>query len=287
MKLSPLPLILLFISLFSFAQPSVWQAEKEGVTYTLLGSIHAGKKSFYPLPDAATHAFNNSNGLIVEADITSSAQPNLSEATFTAEQVLSSSQIDQLRTILDRYSLSPERYLQLPPWLLAITLQLLQMPEVGLQAELGIDLFYLQQAHQNRTPVYELEGVDFQITLFQNVDQEGAELLIDTLSGWGESKQELICLIDAWQQGDDEALDQLLQQHEYSQPLADQLIYERNNQWVHALTTNQFELADGQYFIVVGALHLVGKQGLLQQLQQQGYTVTKLTNSSNSLCNVN
>jgi uncharacterized protein YbaP (TraB family) len=94
-------------------------------------------------------------------------------------------------------------------------------------------------------------------------------------------------LIDAWQQGDDEALDQLLQQHEYSQPLADQLIYERNNQWVHALTTNQFELADGQYFIVVGALHLVGKQGLLQQLQQQGYTVTKLTNSSNSLCNVN
>ncbi len=286
MKLSLLPFFLIFTSLFSIAEPSVWRAEKAGVSYTLLGSIHAGKGSFYPLPNSATKAFESSHGLIVEADILSNTAPILRESNFSAIQVLSNQQIEQLHVILTNYSLNIDSYLQLPPWLLAMTLQLLQLPEVGLQVELGIDQFFLQQAHQNSTPVHEFEGMDFQISLFQNLEQEGADLLIDTIEGWSESQQALTCLIDAWQQGDDGMLVQLLEQQQYNQQLADLLIYKRNNQWVNALVNNRFQLIKGEYLVVVGALHLVGNKGIISQLERNGFTVERLTPIGYSNCKV-
>lgn len=286
MKLSLLPVFLVFISLFSIAEPSVWRAEKAGFSYTLLGSIHAGKKGFYPLPNSATKAFKNSHGLIVEADITANTAPRLKDAKFRADQVLSNPQIEQLHTILTTYSLNIDSYLQLPPWLLAMTLQLLQIPEAGLQVELGIDQFFLQQAHQNNTPVYEFEGMDFQISLFQNLEQEGADLLIDTIEGWSESQQQLTCLIDAWQQGDDSMLVQLLEQQQYNQQLTDLLIYERNNQWVNALVNNRFQLTKGEYLVVVGALHLVGDKGVISQLEHNGFIVERLSPLGDSDCKV-
>ncbi|MBL4828439.1 MAG: TraB/GumN family protein [Aliivibrio sp.] len=286
MKLSLLPFFLIFTSLLSIAEPSVWRAEKAGFSYTLLGSIHAGKGSFYPLPNSATKAFESSHGLIVEADILSNTAPILRESNFSAIQVLSNQKIEQLHAILTNYSLNIDSYLQLPPWLLAMTLQLLQLPEVGLQVELGIDQFFLQQAHQNSTPVHEFEGMDFQISLFQNLEQEGADLLIDTIEGWSESQQALTCLVDAWQQGDDGMLVQLLEQQQYNQQLADLLIYKRNNQWVNALVNNRFQLIKGEYLVVVGALHLVGNKGIISQLERNGFTVERLTPIGYSNCKV-
>ncbi|MCB0754781.1 MAG: TraB/GumN family protein, partial [Flavobacteriales bacterium] len=48
------------------------------------------------------------------------------------------------------------------------------------------------------------------------------------------------------------------------------LLTERNNRWIKAI---QEKLGDKSVFFAVGAMHLVGDNGLIKQLQSAGYTV--------------
>lgn len=49
------------------------------------------------------------------------------------------------------------------------------------------------------------------------------------------------------------------------------LLDDRNNYWMQQLPDLMKEQS---LFVAVGALHLVGKTGLVQQLREKGYTVT-------------
>ncbi|WP_350669653.1 TraB/GumN family protein, partial [Pseudoalteromonas sp. 43-MNA-CIBAN-0464] len=51
------------------------------------------------------------------------------------------------------------------------------------------------------------------------------------------------------------------------------MLTNRNNNWVKQLTPR---LANEQLFIAVGALHLPEKHGLLKQLRDKGFSVTRL-----------
>jgi uncharacterized protein len=50
----------------------------------------------------------------------------------------------------------------------------------------------------------------------------------------------------------------------------DDLLDKRNNKWMEVLPK---AMKKGPQFVAVGALHLAGKAGLIQQLRDQGYTV--------------
>lgn len=53
----------------------LWQVKSKDNTVYLYGTIHVGKPSFYPLPDAVENAFRQSARLAVEADITDRRKP--------------------------------------------------------------------------------------------------------------------------------------------------------------------------------------------------------------------
>lgn len=54
----PLWYMVLFVLAFSarqaVAEPLYWQAKKGELTLTILGSVHVGDESMYPLPSAIT-----------------------------------------------------------------------------------------------------------------------------------------------------------------------------------------------------------------------------------------
>ena len=72
--------ILSFIVLFctacstAMAEPLFWQAKKGQLEFIIFGSVHAGDKSMYPLPEPINDALKRSDGLILEADLKQSAQ---------------------------------------------------------------------------------------------------------------------------------------------------------------------------------------------------------------------
>lgn len=74
------------------AEPLYWQAKKEDLTLTILGSVHVGDESMYPLPAQITDTLKQSDGLIVETDIRKTEGVVYPTTTVTTGDVLNKEQ---------------------------------------------------------------------------------------------------------------------------------------------------------------------------------------------------
>ncbi|HEY7944169.1 MAG TPA: TraB/GumN family protein, partial [Casimicrobiaceae bacterium] len=82
-------------------------------------------------------------------------------------------------------------------------------------------------------------------------------------------------LAGAWKSGDAPMVEQIVLKDLKSDPVMYQrLLVERNRNWlpkIDALFSRR-----GHAFVVVGAAHLVGPDGLLQMLKTKGYAIEQL-----------
>jgi uncharacterized protein YbaP (TraB family) len=140
-----------------------------------------------------------------------------------------------------------------------------------------MDVRIQSEAVKEQKPVLALETVDDQIhTLFGTMSlQRQADLLLCNLKNMDESMDMISELIIAYNQGNLNDLDRLFQQQDSdfcpSTPAEnDALNKDRNIAWMKKLPDMMKEKSS---FIAVGALHLVGKDGLLNLLEKSGYKV--------------
>lgn len=268
---------LCLFSLFSKAEPLYWQATRGDINYMLIGSIHLGDPSMYPLPDPLMKFLASSDGLIVEADLSTTANIHYPVTQLTSKQVLDFPQQRQLVKIADQIGVDVERLYRSAPWAAALTLQVSQAQQLGYQASLGIDQYLIEQAKQLTIPILGLESLQHQIDLLANLDQGGKDLLISTIENWDEANQSLPCLFESWIGGDQTELEAVTDTSAAPDEVARQLETERNQQWAEKLTQAGFlPHNSGNYLIAVGALHLIGQDNLLTLLEQKGFVVKQL-----------
>ena len=105
------------------------------------------------------------------------------------------------------------------------------------------------------------------------------DFLQSTLEQIGTLQQEVPKLLQAWQDGDGSALQRLLSEEQGSPALQElmerRLLKERNHNWIPKLLA----MPEKNKFLVVGALHLYGPDGVLNLLRQQGYKVQVVTDA--------
>lgn len=256
----------------TLAAAPFWTIEGERGTVYLLGSLHFADESFYPLPEPVERAFNNADTLVVEADVTrvdaAALQALLSRGYLPPGETLrdhvSRETWADLQAFLRSQGLSEALLLQQRPALASITLANHMIISQGLRAEQGIDVHFLNRAHARNMPVEELEGTAWQLELLLSL--EPAELLLrNSLNGAEHLADNLEILVEAWRTADMAALDdyfirQPLRHYPELAPVIDQLVFERN----HAMAARIREWLDsgGHWFVVVGAGHLAGEQGI-------------------------
>jgi uncharacterized protein YbaP (TraB family) len=86
--------------------------------------------------------------------------------------------------------------------------------------------------------------------------------------------QEIDALIAAWRVGDTKSLAKLLQEGFDKYPeIYRPLTVDRNRKWIPEIENLLRERDD--YLVIVGALHLVGKDSVVELLQGKGYRVTQ------------
>ena len=80
----------------------------------------------------------------------------------------------------------------------------------------------------------------------------------------------------AWRDGDSDSLiAQLIELMETDYPdMYQALLVERNNRWIPVIL--KYFSTDDIEFVLVGAAHLVGKDGLLETLESAGYSIEQL-----------
>ncbi|MDW4562511.1 MULTISPECIES: TraB/GumN family protein [Aeromonas] len=280
-----LPLLLwLLLPLNAYADPAFYRISKGNEQHWLLGSIHAGKPSLYPLPEPVERAWQQSRALVMEVDMTHISQAQWQEMGAITRLVDGKTLKDHLpmdlyrRTLIaaGQNGLTEAMLAPLRPWFAAITLTQAALERTGYRGEFGVDQHFAKRANDGGKPIVGLETLLEQLGYLASVGDNQTLMLESTLDELPELEKGFTEVMAAWQNGDQATLINLLKE-EMAPPklqawLEQTLLAERNRNWV-----KKWPGLPNESFIVVGALHLYGEQGLLALLEQQGWRITPLT----------
>ena len=275
------------LSTHSIAQTRAfaWKATRgQGAVY-LVGSVHMLTTDFYPLAPALDAAFKDSDLLVEEADLAEMLSPNmqfsmLSKGMLPAGQsidkVVSASTLALINQHTDTGLLPLEALKQFKPWFLAMTLEAMEWQSAGFDASLGLDKHFFDRAQAENKAIQGLETTDFQISLFDGLTMDQQDrFLAETLKGVDNEKASVARLTGAWKIGDVATVERLVLADVKSDPVIyDRLLVARNRAWlpkIEALFSRPRHA-----FVVVGAAHLVGPDGLVAMLKAKGYQVVQL-----------
>ena len=118
-----------------------------------------------------------------------------------------------------------------------------------------------------------LETAESQIDRFDKMPETLQEqMLRSTLTELDSQQNSVAAMINAWKTGDAAALEKMsLSSFDGYRGAYSSLIVERNNNWVPQIEAC---MAKPQpCFVVVGAAHLIGPDGLLALLKKKGYKI--------------
>ncbi|MCB1691264.1 MAG: TraB/GumN family protein, partial [Pseudomonadales bacterium] len=285
---------LAFISLRAFcAGPEteklcLWRVQHSAATVYLLGSVHVMMPGDYPLPATIEAAFGDADTVVVEVDMDQVDPAEMTALTrelgfFGPDQqlvdVLSASTNAKLKDYLTTEGLPPDRFEQMRPWLVSITLGASALSALGFSDEYGIDEHFLRAARRDGKRVAQLETFREQIQLLASdplpVQDVALRATLDELDGMKEEVDELMA---AWRAGDADRMYSLSMApvDEYPE-LEDQmrrLIDERNKKMAEKI--RGYLGREGTWMVIVGALHMGGEHGILRLLSQD-FTITQLS----------
>jgi uncharacterized protein len=261
----------------------LWKASgKQGGVVYLVGSVHMLTKDYYPLSPALDSAFKDSDLLVEEADLAEmlSAGAQLQMLTRgmlpssqSLDKVVSASTFALLSKRVGGLGLPVEALLRFKPWMLAMTLEALEWQKAGFDPELGLDKHFYDRAQTDGKAVQGLETLDYQVSRFDEMSMDQQDkMLANTLKDLDTEMGNVNKLADAWQAGDAQAVERIVLQDLKQDPLMYQrLLVERNRNWLPKLEA--LFGRRGHAFVVVGAAHLIGPDGLLAMLRAKGYSV--------------
>jgi uncharacterized protein YbaP (TraB family) len=225
-KLLAIYFVLIFISLSFFIQEVLsqsqktflWKVRSKTNTVYVLGSYHLSKKEIYPLNQKIENAFDQSDILVVEANVNDIKKVDiqkLMESAFypandTLEKHLSTETYEWVKKETSGLGFPIELINKQKPWFLSMTLVSLESLKLGFDPNYGIDKYFISKA-EGKKKILELESLDYQIDLLSNLSDKDQELfLIYTLKDLNIMEQELDKLTQAWISGDTKSMETIL-----------------------------------------------------------------------------
>jgi len=263
---------------------SIWKVTGKTNTVYLVGSIHVLKAEDYPLPDVIEAAYSNSAIAVFETDIQALEDPAMAMSLMskarlpegqTLQKQLSPETYKLFSEKLSASGMPAEMFDQFTPPMAAMTLEVLEMTKMQLEPKYGLDKHFFALAKEDKKKIVPLETVDFQIGLLTEITKEEGELLMKTtLKELDNVKKDLTELLNAWKTGDADRLAKLLNEAMQDAPVIyKRLLTDRNRNWIPKL--EDLARGDKTAIVVVGAGHLVGKDGVVELLRQKGFKVTQ------------
>ena len=279
--------VCLFLLSFSQAKAdtSVWSVRSGDNVIYLGGTVHLLRPADYPLPGEFEEAYQASSELYFETDIASMSDLSvqaqmLQQLTYGDDKSLSSILSDEAYAALSIYTATaglPIAMLnKFKPGLLISTLQILVFQSMGFTPQ-GVDAFFHTRAVGDGKAEGQLETVQEQIGFIAAMGEGNeSEFILLSLKDLAETGDVMEGMIGAWRSGDAEGLSELfVEDMKVEAPaLYDTLLLQRNLKWVPQIDS-MLQDADTE-FVLVGAAHLVGENGLLDLLSQKGYEINQL-----------
>lgn len=264
---------------------SMWRIDGANNSIYLLGSIHMLREKDYPLPSAIYDAYADAETLIMEID--------MDDIDPIAEQMLATElgliQDDrQLRDLMGpRLYAEAEKMaaeLQIPlqllekaePWYAAINIEVMMLLRIGFNPMHGVESHLSDMAMRDNKEIIGFETTRQQLEFLDKLSATAQrDLLMQTLADSAKLSEMMDDMVDAWYFGKIDFLEEnlLSEMKDYSE-LHETIVVRRNRDWTDRI--QQLLRDRDDYLIVVGALHLVGEDGVPRLLARRGYEVTQM-----------
>lgn len=266
------------------AEPAIWQVKGKHNTVYLVGTIHMLQDE-EQLPGNILQAYRDSKQLLMEIDMDdmdplAAQAATLQLGMLPVGQALSN-QLDtdtnkKLAQAAQAVGFDARLLEGFQPWLAALTLEQLQFAKLGYTADAGVEMRLTQLATADHKPILGLETLEQQLRLFAQLDANAQRAYLkQTLAELENVPAELAALLTAWRNGNEAELRKTLQQGMADDPkLFAALTTKRNQRWIE-LIQPVLEQQQDNYLIAVGAMHLLGEEGLVTLLRRAGYSVTR------------
>ena len=267
------------------AAPYLWEVLSMNNRVYLYGTVHAGRKEWFPLPREVEDAYEDSTVLVVEADITDA------NAAVGAARVMTYPPPDALRAhvpledyerftkLLPRYGLLETQVARMKPFMAASALVFGEWGRVGYLSQYSVDAYLIRRAKVDLKPIVELEGNAAQIELMASFsEKEAAAMFKGTLDALesGLANEQIAGLVGAWQNGDPQLVLEIARRYNERVPsggaIEEKFVWSRHEAMARKIE-GFLDESKQRYFIAVGALHLAGPKGLVEELKSKGYIV--------------
>jgi uncharacterized protein len=269
----------------ALAESSVWKVQKDKSVIYLGATIHLLRKTDYPLPPEFDKAYKASKMIVFETDIgklkdSSTQQKLLTQLMYadgsTIDNHLSAKAYDKLSTYCKSNCLPLEALKQFKPSMLIETLEVMELMKLGITQH-GVDDFFYGLANKDHKTVEGLETVEEQIDYLVSMsDGNDDDFVTYSINDMKKTKEQFEILTNAWRKGDAEKLNDFMDAELLTKlpKLYKKLITDRNSKWLPLIET--YLDTPQTEFILVGAGHLVGPEGIISLLKKKGYTVDKM-----------
>lgn len=268
------------------ADPAAWRVTHAGPgELLLLGSVHYLRDRDYPLPQIVDELYGRADALVMELDM-DDLDPLAAQSQFMSAAMLPAGR--SLEDVLepDAYRRAREGAADLnvdlallerfEPWLVAITLMDLGMGQRGYRADRGLEQHLVALAAADGKTILGLESLESQIRIFDELPPAQQQSLLEqTLAELDGPDAVMDELVAAWRDGSLDALArELMDDFEDYPGLYEKLVEDRNTAWI--LELERLLDRSGTFLVVVGALHLVGEDSVVDLLRQRGFEVARL-----------
>lgn len=280
-------LLCLLSPLCVFAETSLWRVSKEESELFIGGTIHLLSANDYPLPKEFDAAYNKADLIVFETNLQVLAMPETQKElaqrmTYkkgeSLKKHLKPNTYKALANYLSSIGLQVDVFKSYKPPMVMITLLIIELKRLGL-AGTGVDKYFNQKAIADGKSLGELESFKVQISVIENMGKgHEDEMILSTIAEMKLLATVMKEMKRAWRKGDTKGLEKIgiaPMKTDYPE-LYQLLLVERNNAWIPKITallrTKEIEL------VLVGALHLVGSEGVFSQLRTLGYSVELFEN---------
>ncbi|MCH8135396.1 MAG: TraB/GumN family protein [Proteobacteria bacterium] len=280
-------LLVMSLSLFNgaTADTSVWVITSGSNTVYLGGTVHLLRPTDYPLPEEYEQAYQASSEIYFETDISAmtdfSVQAQmLQQLSYNDERTLKTVLNTEAYTALSAYAgklgLPLMMLEKFKPGMVVSTLQLLEFQKMGFTPQ-GVDNYFNTRAIEDAKTLGQLESIEQQIGFLAAMGEGNeSEFILLSLRDLEETEAAMEEMIGAWREGNNDKLEKMFiaDMQAEAPELYDSLLLQRNLNWIPQIES-MLRDADTE-FVLVGAAHLVGNQGLLELLSQKGFQVKQL-----------
>lgn len=269
-------------------KPLLWKVSDADNAIYLLGSFHLLKAGDYPLSPDAYAALDDAEKVVFELSPAEMNDPALGQKMAmvarrsdgkTLQAALPGETWAQLVEYAAKRQIALQNFQGFDTWFMGLVIGITEMQIAGLDSSLGLDKHFAERAQAAGKQVGALETADQQFAMFDGMSPaEQLQQLQDALGDVAAMEQEINRMHALWRAGDAEALFAMSgaeMKAEYPD-LYERLNVARNRAWLPQVRAMLDEQDSDETLVVVGAMHLLGEDGLVHLLREAGYTVERL-----------